>query len=249
MSPDNDIRTDVWAIILQDATIDPEDADLEQLWQTLDAVLIGLDTSSQLEVAANAVAQITRLFQERSQLVFEALDAANSHDDPIMAQDAFAQFVRQSIQVDFVEFIALPGSIARKPYERHQSGVDSGNSIAGVVEKDKLLQVLEKQEMDSDADTVYQQAIQVAYVEDISAWSEAIAYYLHQQTITSIGLGQLQQALTLPLIEIWLGLLLGGYQMQARDPKTGNSRIKRDSDWFYSSEIWIESGSHAASSG
>jgi hypothetical protein len=52
------------------------------------------------------------IFQSRSKLAFEELDAITSSEGPVMASDAFAQFVRQSMHVDFSDFIE-----PRKPYD------------------------------------------------------------------------------------------------------------------------------------
>ena len=55
------------------------------------------------EFAAEAIAQITALFQERSSLIFEDLQASTD-GEATMPDDAFDRYVRQSTIVDFEPF-------------------------------------------------------------------------------------------------------------------------------------------------
>lgn len=237
---------------LQEAATFPETADLKQLWETLDKALAVLDAADQLAVAAEAIAQLAQLFQERSQLTFELLDAATSAEGPIMAEDAFIGFVRQSMHVDFSEFIEPPPNLTRKPYDYHEhSHVNADRSVVGVVSQDALLQVLDAQASEQEAEAAYRQVLSVAHAEDVSTWSGAIAAYLQQQTADSVCLSQLQQALHMPLVELWLGLLLGGYRMEAATVKETSgfedaSRAEQDSHWFYGSELWVDCRAKAA---
>ncbi|NJL41357.1 MAG: hypothetical protein HC899_35100, partial [Leptolyngbyaceae cyanobacterium SM1_4_3] len=88
--------TTAWSIF-QQATCVPDEADLGQLWNALDEALPVLDISNQLQVTAEAIAQIAQLFQERSQLAFEELEATTSEEGPIIAGRCLHLFVRQSM--------------------------------------------------------------------------------------------------------------------------------------------------------
>ncbi|MFM2432862.1 MAG: hypothetical protein RLZZ511_4076, partial [Cyanobacteriota bacterium] len=56
-------------------------------------------------------------------------------------------------------------------------------------------------------------ALAVAHGEDISDWIAAIREQL-AKVGTAITLETLLKMVQLPLIELWLGLLLGGYEMR-----------------------------------
>ena len=52
-----------------------------------------------------------------------------------------------------------------------------------------------------------QLALDFAHDEDIFAWCQAIAQWITQHQSGKVSLLQLQQALGMPLVEVWLGLL------------------------------------------
>jgi hypothetical protein len=53
----------------------------------------------------------------------------------------------------------------------------------------------------------------LAHGENVEEWSKAIDHYL-QRFGSTIRLPDLQQALKMPIVELWLGLLLGGYPLE-----------------------------------
>jgi hypothetical protein len=61
----------------------------------------------------------------------------------------------------------------------------------------------------------------------VKAWTDAISAYFSRMEEPAISLKSLQQALESPWIEVWLGLLLGGYGLERRG------------DDFYSGNIWV----------
>ena len=138
-----------------------------------------------------------------------------------MADDAFDRYVRQSMVVDLEQFIEPLQSLSRKIPEQAKNG----NSIVGEIDKEILIQSLEQESLLSFEEEL-EQAISTAHAEDISAWVETIA-----QCITNnshpICLKDLQKSLKLPIVEIWLGLLLGDFKLEQR----GN--------FYDSNEIWI----------
>ena len=97
-------------------------------------------------MAAEAIGQIAQVFCERSTLAFEALEATNSVDAPVMSADAFDRYVRQSMVVDFDQFIAASASLPRKRPE-HKSLANKPTSVTGALNQVALLQALEQQMM------------------------------------------------------------------------------------------------------
>lgn len=84
----------------------------------------------------------------------------------------------------------------------------------------------------------------LAHGENVEEWSRAIAQYLSTQTVESVCMTQLKQALPISLIEIWLGLLLGGFRLHSSSLEKENRRqasqqSKHCPDWFYYSEVWV----------
>ena len=76
-----------------------------------------------------------------------------------------------------------------------------------------------------------QLALAAAHDEDISTWKKAIAHQMQQSSGRAVSLLQLHQALGIPLIEVWLGLLLGEQEQY----------LWETSEEFYNEtgEIWL----------
>ena len=123
--------------------------------------------------------------------------------------------------VDFDQFIEPLQSLPRKAPEYAKNG----NSIVGAIDKEVLIQALEQESLLS-LEEEFEQAISNAHTEDISAWVEAIAQCIGSN-FSPICLIDLQAALPLPIVEIWLGLLLGDFKLEQRG------------DFYESNGIWI----------
>jgi len=214
------LELDLWDV-LSTARQTPKDANFLMVFKLLDLTLADLDTRSQLRIAGEAVCQIADLFCDRSNFLFEELHSRAVKGEPIMADDAFDRYVRQSMVVDFEQFIEPLPSLPRKIPEQAKNG----NSIVGEIDKEILIQSLEQENLLSFEEE-FEQAISTAHTEDVSAWIEAIAQCITNNSYP-ICLKDLQKTLKLPIVEIWLGLLLGDFKLEQR----GN--------FYDSNEIWI----------
>jgi hypothetical protein len=214
------LELDLWDVI-STARQTPEDANLPMVFELLDLTLVNLDTRSQLRIAGEAVSQITDLFCDRSNFLFEELHSRAVMGEPIMTDDTFDRYVRQSMVVDFDQFIEPLPSLPRKTPERAKNG----NSIVGEIDKEVLIQALEQESLLSFEEE-FKQAISNAHTENVSVWIEVIAHCITNNS-SPMRLIDLHSALPLPVVEIWLGLLLGDFKL-----------VQRGS--FYDSrEIWI----------
>lgn len=205
----------LWTV-LKEAAIAPDTADVGQLLDVLDGSLTSLETRGQLQVAAEAIAQIVQVFQVRSTVAFEELEATASDEGPVMPADAFDRYVRQSMEVDFEQFIEPIESLPRKAPELRV--LEDGKSIVGELDQAALLQALDEQMAQEPGLTeveAFNRAINVAHDEDVSAWTAAIAGQFAQQE-QAIELLDLQQSVGMPLIQIWLAVLLGNFRLESR---------------------------------
>jgi hypothetical protein len=89
---------------------------------------------------------------------------------------------------------------------------DEFYSVVESVEKEELLEVLHEEMVMSEAEA-HAAALAVAHGEDTSEWIAAIGEQL-TKVGTAIELQALLKLVQLPLIELWLGLLLGAYGMR-----------------------------------
>jgi hypothetical protein len=214
------LELNLWEAIAS-ASQSPDEANLPMVFNLLDLTLVELDTRSQLRVAGDAVGQITDLFCDRSNLCFEQLQARANHGEPVMSDHAFDRYVRQSVVVDFDQFIQPFESLPRKPSEK----VKDGDSVVGAVDKEVLLQVLEQEHLLSFEEEL-DLALSVAHTEDVTAWIEAIAFCL-KNNAAPMRLMDLQNKLKLPIVEVWLGLLLGDFKLEQKGA------------FYDANEIWI----------
>ena len=219
--PVKQLELDLWDVISTARQI-PEDANLPMVFELLDLTLVDLDTRSQLLVAGEAVCQIADLFCDRSNFLFEELHSRAAKGEPIMADNAFDRYVRQSMVVDFDQFIEPLPSLPRKAVEQTKNG----NSMVGTIDKEVLIQAMEQESLLSVEEEEFERAISSAHAEDISAWVEVIAQCITDNSYP-IRLMDLQKAVQLPIIETWLGLLLGDFNLEQRG------------GFYDSSGIWI----------
>jgi hypothetical protein len=123
--------------------------------------------------------------------------------------------------VDFDQFIEQLQSLPRKSPEQAKSI----NSIVAEIDKEVLIKSLEQESLLS-FEQEFERAISTAHAEDVSAWIEAIAYSL-KINASPMRLLALHDSLQLPIVEIWLGLLLG------------NFKLEQKGTFYNSNEIWI----------
>jgi hypothetical protein len=221
------LELDLWTA-LKNASADPIAAEFYLVWKALDGLLPGLSVTEQLETASQAIVQVTDIFQVQAGLIFEGLDATATMDGPTMAADAFDRYVRQSMEIDFEDYIEAIEPLERLP-RTTRSPEDEFYSQVQSIDKTTLLETLHEEIALTDAE-VEASAMSVAHGEDISEWIETIRDQLSQLD-RPIEFQQLLTQVSLKLVELWLGLLLGGYEL-------GRSTESKD---FYSLlGLWVK---------
>jgi hypothetical protein len=77
-----------------------------------------------------------------------------------------------------------------------------------------------------DPEVAYQQAMALAHDENVSEWGAAIAVKLDECN-RSVLLMELQQSVEMPLVQVWLGLLLNGFEIEQRG------------EFYQTEQVWI----------
>ncbi|MBD2054876.1 hypothetical protein H6F88_02345 [Oculatella sp. FACHB-28] len=230
MKPVEQLELPLWEV-LKEAALAPDEADLQQLLDTLEAALSNLDTGGQLQVAAEAIGRIVGVFQERSVLAFEELEATASEDGPLMPEDAFDRYVRQTMEIDLEQFVEPLASLPRKTSERQSLSSEEG-SVVGELDQAALLQALDEQMNQYPGLTeaeAFNRALEIAHDEDVSTWVGTIDQWMQDQRISTIPLIRLQQSLGMPIVQLWLALLLGEYAMEQRG------------EFYETGQVWVGS--------
>lgn len=208
-----------------------ETLDVEGAWRSLDHSITHLETPKQIQVVGRAIEHLVELFVTSSEQVFEELDATLTHEGPVMTIEQFAPFVRQSMEIDFSPFVCgFDHDTERRPYAPRIVGSDEGEaeqSVVAVVDAATLADAVEGLKSAVEEEIDREAALSLAHGEDVESWTRTILVYFEQTEVQTVSLQILQRSLNLPWIELWLGLLLGGY------------RLERRGEDFYGGEIWV----------
>lgn len=215
--------------LLVEALAAPDSANILDLLNELDRSIAPLHQEAQLRIAGEILERLADLCVARARWLLpdweEPLDSPEDLDssvEPILTAADLQGFLRQSMSLHLEELIE-PASL---PQAQSSNAV-----IIGIVEQAHLLAFLAQLQQQKSQTT----PLDVAHHENVSHWIQTIAQWLHQQSPPRISLVELHQALQMPLVEIWLALLLGGYELEQQGA-------------FYDPEaIWIVSPQHTQS--
>jgi len=226
--PPLQLQLDLWQE-LQAAEQSPEQTDVVQLCIGMERAIAVTPPAQKLQTAASAFLQIAEIFALRAGLLLTDWEQSYSEEGPPLEDEDLSELLRQSMSLDLEELMADPEPITR---QRKPSLTDSVESVAGMVDKDTLLEAfnteIELMEAQAGAES---EVVSVAHSEDVTAWAGAIARWLQQHSSAEpVPLMELQKGVGLPLVELWLGILLGREEF-----------MKEQRGAFYSLDIWVSS--------
>ena len=194
---------------LQLSRLAPESINLEAILDQAEKEIAQLPEAMQMQAAGEAILQLAQLQLLRSEVLIDNWE--NAYRDPHVKSDFFSDIVRQTMAVDLSDLVT-PLSPRKR---RANTTPKAQDSLVGVVDKSAVLAMVEQLEavslLDNElplSDEEHKQlALDFAHDEDIFAWCQAIANWIGQHHGEKVSLEQLQQALDMPLVEVWLGLL------------------------------------------
>jgi hypothetical protein len=201
---------------LQEAQAMPEEANLDLLWDELETAIVGRDLKEQLEVSAEAILQIAGLVQERCMFRFEELVARHSDEGPVMPEDTFDLYVRQSMEVDFDQFVE---TIGRKEHEYPE--FRELVSVVEEVSKEELLELLEDEPIPM---------LELEHDEDVAAWAAIVREWMVLRGVDSVSIGEIVESTQLSSVKVWIAGLLSDFELV---------RLSRKDKDFYDAEQLI----------
>lgn len=219
------VQLEIWDL-LEEAKLEPLEVQWDLLWDGLDASLIDLEVSEQLQVASEALLQMVEVFHIRSMEAFEELEVYS--DGAVMGDGDFSCFVRQFMDIDFDEFIEPLVSPIPRTYT-HGEG-DGSQSFVEDVDREVLLETIEEVRESSPLE-VPASVVEIAYQENVSDWVEAITSYFTVTGVEKTTWSELRQKLNIAPVEIFLGLLLGNFAL---------TQNQNELHLFYENEILVE---------
>ncbi|MDZ8033657.1 hypothetical protein [Nostoc sp. DedSLP04] len=212
----------IWDV-LDELSESPTTSTLAPMWECLDAELEKLPLEAQLSTAALAFSQIADILKSRAEVLLQDTRDRNNPKGPIISTDLFAGLVRTTMHLDLDDLIEPKTPQTFRPHGPHQfsSPTELDNSVAAPVEKANVLAML-------DEVTTLEDVRNLASDEDVEKWQSAIANHLINVK-DEISLVKLQRVLQMPMVEVWLGLLLGGFTLEQRG------------DFYHNQNVWVKS--------
>lgn len=150
---------------LEAAAASPLAANMDCLWQELEAAIAQVPQQLQLAVAAEAILRIALIHSKRAQSLLDDCVIADNYQEPVLDSDALSVMLRQTMTLN------LDALLEPSPYYPRQSSSLDTQSVAAYVDRATILEVLDNLTLaqgDYSLDPT-----QLAYTEDISAWVRA----------------------------------------------------------------------------
>jgi len=220
---------------LRAARLMPEQANLSELMPRVDAALAQLSEegaqmtdSARLQAAGELLLQMSDLCAVKAEALMTGWE--ETHRDPIVERGFFDDVVRQTMAVDLSDLME-PVPLRQPRTKRIKPTAIQAGSIVAPVEKAAVLALVEQLEI--EAETQKQQVLAIAPDEDATRWTSEIAQWLQAVPEDFVSLAQLCHGLQMPWVEVWMGLLLGGFELE----QAGE---------FYRSAVWVKRSSRNA---
>ncbi len=208
---------------LAEAQQSPQAVDWQQLCLAFDEAMDNTPVGKRLATAADAIAEMADVFAARADEFFSTWHRQRvAHEGPILDDDLFAEFVRQSFSLDLSDFVAVPELYVRSASEKSHEEIES---VVGEVTKETAL-LLAGAEMEPEPMIVVQ-----PYDENVWEWANAIALWMHQQKLERVGFVELLDGIGYPVVKGWLAVLL--------DEGFAINRLE-DSDFYRSAGNLVE---------
>lgn len=209
---------------LQSAQLVPEQVDFERLLGEVEEAISQVPESEQLRLAGEAFLRLAEVYAARSETWIEEWEQASR--DPVVERGFFDDLVRQTMAVDLSELIEpAPPRKQRSKREFRQEG-----SIVAEVEKVAVLAMVDQMEAEA-----VKKVLAIAHDEDVSRWiaTITITHWLEAVPTRRASFAQLCRSLRMPKVEVWLGVLLGEFELEQGEE-------------FYSNTLWVKEASVGA---
>ena len=189
----------------EDATDMPEEANILELWQQFEVVMDELPWREQLRMGGDVLAQLAEICEAKSEILWEDWQDANNSDGPVIDGDWLRGLTRQTQEIDFSELVQRSDN---KGTQEQQDDIEA-DSVVGEVDKQLVLALVDELNLEE----AKAKTLAVSHSEDVSAWVAAISA---KRSAVPQRLIELQRQLQMPLIEVWIAALLGGFELEQR---------------------------------
>jgi hypothetical protein len=221
------LELDLWQS-LEAASRFPETADLRSLCDALKQTLLDQSLAEQLAVAGNVLVQLSEVHAARANLLISGWECRHNPTEPVVNLEDCVDLFVQSLSLDVTNLFEEPEPVQYPTNRKKKSSAQPDGSVVGEVDKEVLLnwvdQVAENQALNEAQ--MAEQLRDLAHGENVEEWSQSISQCL-QSLNSTVRLIDLQQMLEMPIVEVWLGLLLGDYQLEQK------------SEFYDTQSVWV----------
>lgn len=205
------LELDLWQVLAV-AQAEPETANMAVLCRHLE----GLD----LVDGARAIGEIGEIFRSKAEIVLAAIAASYLPQvEPVIEDELWAHLYQRTFVLPDDRLYLEP----EHDYPESRQSVIKLGTEADVLVAEEVYQA-----------EVLQQVLGNAHSEDIPLWAERIRKVVAKSG--DISLVDLQRRSRLPLVDLWLGLLLGDTGSSMRRDLAG---IDDDRDFYRRDSIWV----------
>jgi len=221
------LELDLWQS-LETASRFPETADLRSLCDALEQTLSDQSLAEQLAVAGDVLVQLSEVHAARADLLISRWERRHNPTEPVVNLEECVDLFVQSLSLDVTDLFEEPEPMHYPANRKRKPSTQIDGSVVGEVDKGVLLNWVDQMiaEQPLDEAQVAEQIRELAHGENVEEWSRAIAQYL-QRFGSKILLPDLQQALGMPIAELWLGLLMGEYS------------LNQQGDFYDRQSLWV----------
>lgn len=221
------LELDLWQS-LETASRFPETADLRSLCDALEQTLLDQSLAEQLAVAGDVLVQLSEVHAARADLLISRWERRHNPTEPVVNLEECVDLFVQSLSLDVTDLFEEPEPVQYPANRKRKVSSQADASIVKEVDKDALLSWVDQMSAEQalDETRMAEQIRDLAHGENVEEWSRAITQYL-KQLHSHIRLSDLQRALDMSLVELWLGLLMGGYSLD------------QQGDFYDAQNLWI----------
>jgi hypothetical protein len=228
------LELDLWTA-LEKARQFPETMDVRPLagisksalCDALEHAILDKPLAEQLRVVAEGIEQLVGVYAERADYLIDGYERRHNPQEPIVDLEGCVELFVQSLQLDVSELMEPQEEVQYPGQRRSRRQEEETGSVVGVLDQAALLAQLDRRLSEEPGMTeaeafnratlaVSAEQRETAHDEDVSAWARAIGQGISAMGGEAMLLVELQRAIGMPLVQIWLALLLSGYDVEQR---------------------------------
>jgi hypothetical protein len=214
------LQLNLWDQLAQ-AQRSPQDANWQQLYLAFDTAIDQTPVGLRLATAADAIVEMAEVLAARADEFFSTWRRV-PEDGPVLDEDLFAEFVRQSFHLDLEGFVGVPELYVRSAFEKVHG---EGESVVAEVSKEELLESLE------DESTLEPMPmLELEHDEDVAAWAAIVRGWMVSVGVDGVSISEVVDATQLSTVKVWIAGLLCDFELE---------RMSRKDKDFYDAEQLI----------